>query len=181
MQRFCAFLRAINVGGHVVKMDHLRALFTQMGFDGVSTVIASGNVLFETRPTSVRQLEGKIERTLREALGYEVATFVRTAAEVGALAACKPFAREAMEAPGITLFVIFLHESPTAEARDRLLSLRTPTDDFNVTEREAWWLCRTKMSESPVFKRGSVEKTLGIPGTARNFNTVRKIAELMQA
>lgn len=179
MHRFAAFLRAINVGGHVVKMDRLRVLFTDMGFSGVSTVIASGNVLFESRPTSVRQLEGRIERTLREALGYDVTTFVRTATEIAAVAAYEPFARQSME-EAVSVLVIFMRQPPPAEAREKLLALRTPTDEFHVAEREAWWLCRTRMSESPVFKKGSIEKVLGVPGTARNINTVRKIAGLMQ-
>ena len=180
MAHYAAFLRAINVGGHVVKMDTLRALFSDMGFTNVSTVIASGNVLFETRPTGSHQLEGHIERTLREALGYDVTTFVRNAAEVRALSAYEPFTRDAME-DMVVLMVVFMREPPTPAAREKLLALRTPTDEFHVADREAWWLCRTKTSESPVFKRGSIEKTLGVPGTARNFNTVQRIAALMKA
>jgi uncharacterized protein (DUF1697 family) len=57
--------------------------------------------------------------------------------------------------------------------------MRTPTDDFHVSEREAYWLCRTRMSESLVFKKGLLDKVIGIPGTSRNMNTVRKIALLM--
>ena len=49
MPRYVAFLRAINVGGHVVKMERLRALFEDLGFAKVETLIASGNVIFETR------------------------------------------------------------------------------------------------------------------------------------
>ena len=47
MRRYVAFLRAINVGGHTVKMDRLRALFAELGHGGVETFIASGNVIFE--------------------------------------------------------------------------------------------------------------------------------------
>ena len=59
MTRYIAFLRAINVGGHVVKMDALRRLFESLGFSNVETFIASGNVLFETNLNS--DLEKKIE------------------------------------------------------------------------------------------------------------------------
>ena len=91
MPRYVAFLRAINVGGHVVKMDHLRTLFEEIGLTEVETFIASGNVLFNSPSKSGPALERKIEKQLRTALGYEVATFVRTHAEVQQVAAYEPF------------------------------------------------------------------------------------------
>ncbi len=83
MLRFVAFLRAINVGnGRTVRMDSLHQLFESLGFSGVETFIASGNVVFETRTKNTKTLERKIEKKLREALGYEVAAFVRTDKEL---------------------------------------------------------------------------------------------------
>ncbi len=75
MTRYFAFLRAINVGGHVVKVDRLRQIFESLGVSSVETFIASGNVIFESTSKSVRILEKRIESGLREALGYEVVTF----------------------------------------------------------------------------------------------------------
>lgn len=69
MSRFIAFLRAINVGGHTVKMNDLRQLFEFLGFSGVETFIASGNVVFETASRNARALERKIEKKLGEVLG----------------------------------------------------------------------------------------------------------------
>jgi uncharacterized protein (DUF1697 family) len=181
MERYVAFLRAINVGGHTVKMDHLRALFGELGFTGVSTVIASGNVIFHTRSRSAHKLEELIERRLGEALGYGVATFVRSASELAALARYEPFPRADLDTPGATLSVVFFRTPPTDDARRKLLSMRTPTDDFHIAEREAYWLCRTRMSDSTVFKKGLLDKVIGIPGTSRNVNTVRRIAALMGA
>lgn len=175
MQRYAAFLRAINVGGHVVKMDRLRALFVEMGFSDVATVIASGNVIFHSPARSARQLEGLIERELRAALSYDVTTFIRSPAELEALVNYTPFARTDLEAPGATLLVHFCQSAPSDDACGRLLSLRTPTDDFHVAGREAFWLCKTRMSESIIFKKGSLEKVLGVPMTARNMNTVKKM------
>ena len=98
MPRFIAFLRAINVGGHTVKMDDLRQLFEALGFSGVETFIASGNVVFETTARNTKVLEGKIERRLREALGYEVATFIRTDAELADIANYTPFRQSDLDA-----------------------------------------------------------------------------------
>src|SRR5512137_351092 len=91
MPKYIAFLRAINVGGHTVKMDVLRQLFEALDFSNVETFIASGNVVFETRAASTRTLEKKIEQQLRAALGYEVATFLRTDVELAAIARYQPF------------------------------------------------------------------------------------------
>ena len=69
MSRFIAFLRAINIaGGRTVKMESLRQVFESLGFSGVATFIASGNVVFETTTKNTRTLERKIEKRLREAL-----------------------------------------------------------------------------------------------------------------
>ncbi len=74
MERYVAFLRAINVGGHTVKMDYLRQVFESFGLSGVETFIASGNVVFEAPTADARALDEQIGQGLREALGYDVAT-----------------------------------------------------------------------------------------------------------
>ena len=89
-QRSIAFLRAINVGGHTVKMDRLRTLFEELAYTNVATYIASGNAIFETPRTSIQALEAQIEQHLQQALGYEVITFVRAAPELAAIASYTP-------------------------------------------------------------------------------------------
>ena len=64
MQKYIAFLRAINVGGHTVKMDRLREIFETMGFSNVETFIASGNVIFETKSKDVDSLVKMIKKKL---------------------------------------------------------------------------------------------------------------------
>ena len=91
MTRYIAFLRAINVGGRTVKMDELRTLFAAMGFAGVETFIASGNVIFAADHSDAAALQQRIEGELNQALGYAVATFLRTDAEVAAVARYAPF------------------------------------------------------------------------------------------
>jgi len=85
MPRLIAFLRAINVGGHTVTMEKLRREFEGLGLKDVETFIASGNVIFTARQADTVALEKKIEARLHKALGYEVATFVRSCEEVAAV------------------------------------------------------------------------------------------------
>jgi len=174
MPRFIAFLRAINVGGHTVKMDHLRQLFESLGFSGVETFIASGNVVFETTSKSAKALERQIEHRLREALGYEVATFLRTGAELAAIANYKPF-RPSELAAAAALNIAFLAEKLDDKSKQKLMALRTEIDGFHVHDREIYWLCRKKQSESTI-SNAVLEKTLGRPSTLRGANTVHKMA-----
>ncbi len=98
MPKYVAFLRAINVGGHIVKMDHLRQLFETLGFDNVETFIASGNVIFDSTSKSTKTLERKIETLLKETFGYPVATFIRSTSELANIANYKPFEESELNA-----------------------------------------------------------------------------------
>jgi uncharacterized protein (DUF1697 family) len=91
MIRYIAFLRAINVGGHIVKMQDLRRLFESWGLSAVQTYIQSGNVVFEADGKRPRDLEKVLEERLQEALGYRVATFLRTERELADIAKYWPF------------------------------------------------------------------------------------------
>lgn len=173
MTVFIAFLRAINVGGRTVKMDHLRGLFEALGYTDVETFIASGNGIFRSPAEDTRALEQQIEAHLRASLGYEVTTFVRTAAEVAGIAAYTPFPADEVE--GNTLYVGFLPDPPDHEALGKLAALCTPLDEFRVQGRELYWLCRTTISQSKV-SGAQIERALGMPTTLRNVTTVRKLA-----
>jgi uncharacterized protein (DUF1697 family) len=76
MKKYIAFLRAINVAGRYVKMEHLRSLFVSMGFADVETFINSGNVIFSSDADNSKILEQEIERQLQADLGFEVPTFI---------------------------------------------------------------------------------------------------------
>ena len=175
MPKYIAFLRAINVGGHIVKMDYLRSLFEALGFSNVETFIASGNVIFDSPSKNTKALEKKIETHLQETLGYKVATFIRSTLEVAATAQHKPFVDAELEAEGNALYIAFLADDPGAEAKQKLLSFTTEFDDFHVYGREVYWLCRKKMSDSK-FSGAALEKTLGMQATLRNSSTVKKLA-----
>jgi uncharacterized protein (DUF1697 family) len=175
MSKYIAFLRAINVGGHTVKMDALRQLFESLGFSNVETFIASGNVIFETKAGKAKMLENKIEACLHEALGYEVSTFIRTNAEVAEIAKYEPFPQSQLDA-ATALNVGFLADPLDDAAKRKLMSLKTDIDDFHVHGREIYWLCKKKQSESKI-SNAVIEKALGVKSTLRGANTVKKLAE----
>ena len=175
MARYFAFLRAINVGGHTVKMDVLRQLFESLGFSKVETFIASGNAIFAAKAADGKSLEKKIEKTLQEALGYEVATFVRTDAEFTAIAAYRPFPQSLLDSAA-ALNIGFLADAPEAVTKQKLISLKTDIDDFHIHGQELYWLCRKKQSESKI-SNVVLEKALGLRTTLRGIDTINKMAE----
>jgi uncharacterized protein (DUF1697 family) len=174
MPRYIAFLRAINVGGHTVKMDRLREIFESLGLANVETFIASGNVVFETAAGDTAALEARIATALQAALGHEVATFLRTEAELARIAAHQAFPQPQLDAAQ-ALNIAFLEGPLDAESVRKLMALKTAIDDFAAHEREIYWLCRKKQSES-TFSNAVLEKTLHRQSTLRGANTVQKMA-----
>lgn len=177
MTQYVAFLRAINVGGtSVIKMEALRALFEDLDYANVKTVIASGNVLFESKAA-----EGTVTRAIEKALGThlgrEAKAFVRTIADVRRIAELKPFPRAELEAEGSELHIAFLEKEPGADATKRLMALESPIDGFRVHGTEAFWLRRRKVGESKLAAN-FLEKALGQKSTVRNAKTIRRIAEM---
>ncbi len=169
MTQLVAFLRAINVGGHNVKMDHLRSLVIGYGLSGVETFIASGNVIVDGEQREPADVESLLETRLEVDLGYPVATFVRTPAELANVVALEPFSA----APG-RYYVTFLKNDPSAEAVARLLALRSEAEDFAVVGRDVHWLDRDGF-ESRLTGRQAQWAAFG-PGTTRNITTVQKLA-----
>lgn len=161
--KYVAFLRAINVGGHVVKMDALRRVFEAAGFANVETFIASGNVIFDARTASVP----KIEKALLDALAYEVRVFLRTPSDLARIG-------QTADAGG-TLYIGFAATPAGEAAKRKVEALSTPDDEVRVDGAELYWLCRRKFSESK-FSGALLEKALGQPLTLRNISTIRRIA-----
>jgi uncharacterized protein (DUF1697 family) len=174
MPRYFAFLRAINVVGHTVKMETLRLLCESFGLSEVETFIASGNVIFRSTQPDPQKLESVISSRLRDTLGYEVATFIRSEAELAQIAAYQAFPQTKVE--GATAYNIAFLSNPLDDtAKQKLVALTTPIDSFASHSREVYWLCLKKQSES-TFSNAVLEKTLGIKSTLRGVNTISKMA-----
>ncbi len=170
--RYAAFLRAINVGGRNVKMEQLRRIFESAGLTNVETVIASGNVIFDSRSKNNKAIEKKLQAKLEGSLGYTVATFVRSMEELSAIAEHKPFPKIPKTA---TLFIAFATEAPSS-ATQKLLPQQSKTDKFSFRDSEIYWLCLTRYSDSK-FSGPVLEKILGMPVTVRNARTIEKIVQ----
>ena len=171
-----AFLRALNGGGKsVVTMEYLRTIFEAENFTKVETYLETGNVVFDGDAEDPNGLERVVEQMLADALGYDVATFIRTNAEVRNIAKHKPFMTATMKTAA-ALNVALFKDALDEKATRALLALRTPSDSFHVRGRELYWLSQTKPSES-MMSNAIFEITAGRPSTLRGINTFRQLAQ----
>ncbi|HCY76834.1 MAG TPA: hypothetical protein DHV28_13010 [Ignavibacteriales bacterium] len=174
MAKYIAFLKAINVGGHTVKMDHLKNLFEKMEFENVETFIASGNVVFETKSQSVVSIKKKIETELEKSLGYKVVTFIRTTKELKEVSEHKPFKDSDLDNKQNYLYIGFLDNQPEKDSQKKVLALSDKANEFHFNKTELYWLCRKNFSDSGITGK-ILEKALGMETTIRNSTTIRKM------
>jgi uncharacterized protein (DUF1697 family) len=156
-------------------MEPLRAMLGALGLRNVETFIASGNVIFDATGKAV-SIERRIEERLERELGFAIPTFLRTTAEVAAIAAHTPFRGLGVVPPGAMLQVGFLKAPLEAEAHAALMAFRDDIHDFHVHGREIYWHTR----ERPAILRitgPKMDRALRGPATFRNITTVRKLAE----
>lgn len=169
--RYAAFLRAVNLGrNRRVTSAELKALFEELGAEDVATFRTSGNVVFE----APRDMARAIEKHLETSLGYEVAIFLRTATEVKAIAAEKPFPPKAVEASEGKLQVSMLGAKPTAATRKKVLALATDQDLLAFGKRELFWLPSGGTLDSELDRK-AIDELLG-PTTMRTKGTVDLLA-----
>src|ERR1051325_11038365 len=173
--RYVALLRAVNVGGRIVKMDRLRTLFEQVKLRNIETFIASGNVIFEST-ASAESLEARIEAHLEKALGFTVTTMVRSTREVATVAAYSPFASHKPLPPLGGSYVGFLKSKPDAEGSAQVMAFADGVNDFHFHGREVYWNSRDRRSVLKL-SGATFERALRVRATFRNVTTVRKLAK----
>jgi uncharacterized protein (DUF1697 family) len=179
MTTFVALLRAVNVGGRKVEMARLRAVCEKAGFGDVRTYIASGNlVLSAAGPASA--VAKKLEAAVAAAFGIEVPVVVRTAKEWQAyLKVPGAFAQAAEEKPNGLL--VGLSTKPPSRDAATALAPRAVNGERVGLHGDALWIhfpdgiARSKLTPA------AIDKAMGSPTTARNLNTVRKLAEMAGA
>lgn len=175
MERYVAFLRGMNLGNRRIKNPELQAEFEQLGFAEIATFRASGNVVFAVARREARaKLTARIEAGLLDGLGYDVPVYLRSAAEVSAIAAAEPFPAKDLAASKGKLQVTMLRREPTAAARRQALALSDERDRLAIAGSELFWLPSGGVSETELDLK-AIEAALG-PGTQRTMGTIEQIA-----
>jgi uncharacterized protein (DUF1697 family) len=169
MTAFVVLLRAVNVGGTgKLPTSELKAMCEAAGFAKVRTYIASGNVVFESK-ASEKAVKAALEKKLAAYAGKPVGVVVRSAAEMKTVVKNNPFP----EAAANRAVAIFLDAPPPADALDHAKNVEN--EEMRLGAREIY----------VHYGDGMGQSRLKIPaaaaGTARNMNTIAKLAEMAAA
>lgn len=170
MTAYVALLRAINVGGTgKLSMATLKALCAIAGFRQVGTYIASGNVVFSSdlAPVEVKQ---RLEAILQSNMGSNTRVLVRTADEIAAVFQANPFSKS----PGNRVVSIFLDEVVTLGVLEGITG-QGENEEIRLGRREIY------VRYDETMGRSRLRISAADAGTARNMNTVGKLAVLSAA
>ncbi len=174
LQSYAAFLRGINVGGHrKIKMADLKAAFVALGYEDVKTVLASGNVRFDSAETDAEALRQAIEQRLAHDFGYAISVIIRTVAELQSLIDAQPFSEVAV-GPQAKLYVTFL---PTGQTAGTEIADDLPTG-YAIVHATAQDVCSAlslSQGRSTIDFMAHLERKFGPNITTRTWNTVTRL------
>lgn len=170
MPVYVALLRAVNVGGTgKLAMADLKAVCDELGFAGAKTFIQSGNVVFRS-DLPEPAVQAKLEQALAAKMGKAPGVLLRSRRQLDDIAAK---AERFLDAKPNLLLIPFLPEPPPADALDKLVA--PDGEEVRIDGREIY----------VHYPNGSGRSKLKLPalrpGTARNLNTIRKLAEMAAA
>ena len=165
MTMIIAFLRAVNVAGkNKIRMDELQALCRDMGLRDARTYIQSGNIVFGAGPRfRSAQLENEVERVF----GFRPRVITRTAAELRAVVERNPISG----AKPNQLLIFFLSGTPDEDAVEKVRQMGIEPEEIHILGAEMYihFPFGQGVSKLPMAR---IEKTLGVTGTGRNWNSV---------
>lgn len=176
--RYVALLRGINVGGNKkVEMKKLKSVFESLGFKNVSTYINSGNVLFETKGGSVGKITDYIEKELGDVFGFKIQILIRSADDVARLVGAIP--ETWVNDTNQRTDVLFLWDTFNNKESIDLIKKTEGIDNLKYVSGAIVWNLDKKF-----YAKSGMHKFIGTivykNMTARNINTVRKLAELLR-
>jgi uncharacterized protein (DUF1697 family) len=175
--RYVAFLRGINLGKRRVKNTQLSDVFEGLGFENVKVLIASGNVRFDADEKNEAKLTKTVEAGLEKALGFDVATMLRSADEVKAMLDLDPF-KGIKVTKETRLYVTLLATRTTSTMKLPYETLGGELRILSRTDREVFSVLTLKNGARSVDAMTLIEKEYGKGATTRNWNTIQKAAAL---
>jgi uncharacterized protein (DUF1697 family) len=178
MEGYVGLLRAVNVSGSgALRMADLQRTIEELGLQQGRTWLQSGNVVFRSRAAASERLERLLEERLASVLGLSTVVFVRTAEEWRRVIGANPFPREAVDDPS-RLTVLFLKQPPAPALWNSLTARPAGRERIAAAGGHAYVYYPDGIGRSRLTTT-FLERTLGVRGTIRNWNTVRKLGELV--
>jgi uncharacterized protein (DUF1697 family) len=177
MPRYVALLRAVNLGNRKVTMKELREVAEKSGFENCRTLIASGNLVFETKKTTDAKIEAELEALIEATFGLFSDVMVRNPAEWAAILKANPFPTKAKDDPAHLVCVV-CKTKPDAKAIDAfLLKFREKHDrgeHLKIVGREIYIDYGNSIGQSKL-----ILPKKAVIGTARNWNTMLKLNDML--
>ncbi|MBK1882386.1 DUF1697 domain-containing protein [Luteolibacter pohnpeiensis] len=174
MAKYIALLRGINVGGKAkLPMKELVTIFKSLGYQHVQTYIQSGNVVFESSSTIGTKEREKIRQAIGSQKGFEPAILAITAKQLRDVIQRNPFPSEG----GKDLHVFFLDSAAKSPDLAKMQAIQTASEQFELQEHAFYLFAPDGIGRSKLA--ASVERLLGVSGTARNWNTVKKLESML--
>jgi len=179
--QYVAFLRGINVGGNVlISMADLKKAFVSLGFTNITTILVSGNVVFEAAETNRAVLTKTIEQGLERAFGFQIAVTVRGGDEIQALLASKPFEKTKVT-PQTKLHVTFLPAN-LKQGIKVAESLKGPDyESCRISKGEVCSSVEISLNRGTTELMKVLEVQFGKKITTRTWKTVERIGKVLQS
>ena len=179
MTAYVSLFRGINVGGnHQARMADLKAVHESLGLRDVVTYIQSGNVVFHSAEADAPQLQRQIEAAFEHQFGFHSDVIVRTLDEFNEVVAKNPFQGQ-QDKESKWVVVMFLAARPDDTAQDTLHKAYDGSEEIFIIGQDMYIYYPNGMGRSKLS--GSfIEKKLKTAGTARNWNTMLRLQELLQ-
>ena len=177
MNTWTVFLRGINVGGHKkLPMAELRTLLTKAGFANVQTYIQSGNCVLESAETDARLIESAIHSAIANEFGYQLPIMALSKSNLANVIKANPY--DVAEGQEKTVHIFILSKTASSPDLDKLEVLKAPSEKYTLTG-EAFYLHAPDGIGRSKLATGA-EKCLGVPVTARNLRSVKKVLSLAE-
>lgn len=177
MPRYVALLRAVNVGGRKVTMKELKDAAEELGYSNARALLASGNLVFEAKRTAPAQSEVALEGAIEKAFGLFSEVMVRDPTQWSAILKANPFPRKAKDDPAHLVCVVCKDKPDAAELNAYLKTFREKYDkgeQLKAIGREIYIDYGDSIGQSKLVLPKKV-----CTGTARNWNTMLKLARML--
>ncbi|RZJ31896.1 MAG: DUF1697 domain-containing protein [Flavobacterium sp.] len=179
MKTHLALLRGINVSGQkLIKMEDLRKLMADAGFENVSTYIQSGNIIFEGRETSKAKVAEAIKALIKENYGWDVGVLMLNHSDLKKAIDGNPFLKD-KNVDLKQLYVTFLSDNPTTENIEKFATANTE-NDVAVISGDVMYLKYFHGAGKTKLTNALIENKLKLVATTRNWNTTLKLMELLE-
>jgi uncharacterized protein (DUF1697 family) len=178
MQTYISLLRGINVGGNkIIKMDELKRIYQELGFQEVQTYIQSGNVIFKTSRIDSENFTKEISDKITSIYNFDVVILQRTIEEWKDVLGKNPFA-DKINNNLDKILVVFLDKNPQEDFINKLKDINFTPDEYSILGKEMYLYCPNGYGKTKLANP-FVESKLKVKASTRNWKTILEISKLI--